>query len=202
MRSTASATASSLIAAAVALVCATAAAAADLDSARQKAKERCATCHGDDGISYNVEVPSLAGQPDQFVQWQLVYFRAGNRKNDLMQPFIGEITDADIRNLGAYYAGLAPPRPPEETDDRPELTAQGKAIAARHRCASCHLDDFRGQQANARLAAQREDYLVKALRDFKSGARTGGGVAAMPQATYALSDQDMQALAHYLARFH
>jgi cytochrome c553 len=182
------------------LIAAAGAVAADVESARQKAQERCIACHGEQGVSPNEGVPSLAAQPDQFVQWQLVFFRSGNRKNEAMQPFIDGITDVDIRNLGAYYAGLAPPKPPDESDDRPELTAEGKALAEKHRCASCHLDDYRGQQANARLAAQREDYLLKALREFKSGARAGGGIGAMPQATYPLSDGDMQALSHYLAR--
>ena len=60
---------------------------------------------------------------------------------------------------------------------------------------------YAGQQAIARIAHQREDYLLKALRDFHEGRRTGGGIAAMPDAVYPLSDEDLQALAHYLSRF-
>ena len=51
-------------------------------------------------------MPSLAGQPDQFIQWQLVYFRAGTRKNEQMQPIVEQLTNEDIRNLGAYFASL------------------------------------------------------------------------------------------------
>ena len=48
--------------------------------------KNCAGCHGENGISTTENIPSLAGQPDQFIQWQLVFFRAGTRKNEQMQP--------------------------------------------------------------------------------------------------------------------
>ena len=50
-----------------------------------------------------------------------------------------------------------------------------------------------------RTAGQREDYLLAALRAYKSGARTGSGVAAMPDAVYPLVDEQLQALAHFLS---
>ena len=67
------------------------------------------------------------------------------------------------------------------------------------RCASCHGDNFAGTKAVARLTGQREEYLLKALRDFKSGLRSGGGQAAMADVAYPLSDEEITALAHYLA---
>jgi cytochrome c553 len=63
-----------------------------------------------------------------------------------------------------------------------------------------HKDDFSGTQATPRLAAQREDYLLKALREFKSGKRVGGGVAAMADVVYPLVDDDLRALARFLAQ--
>ena len=48
--------------------------------------EGCAGCHGADGVSQTALTPSLAGQPDDFIQWQLVYFRGGSRKNEVMGP--------------------------------------------------------------------------------------------------------------------
>jgi cytochrome c553 len=162
--------------------------------------ELCAACHGEAGISDKEGIPSLAGQPDYFVQWQLVFFRSGTRKNELMSPVAAPLSDEDVRALGAYFAALPPPKPADAADDRPELSEAGAALAKRNRCATCHGEKLAGLQAAARLAGQREDYLLKALRDFKSGARTGTGVAAMPEVTYPLSDDDMTALAHYIAR--
>ena len=67
------------------------------------------------------------------------------------------------------------------------------------RCASCHTDSYAGTKAVARLAGQREEYLVKALHDYKSGVRSGGAGAAMTDVAYPLSDEEITALAHYLA---
>ena len=159
--------------------------------------EVCKGCHGDNAVSQMEDIPSLAGQLDQYIQWQLVYFRAGARKNEQMQPIVEELSNEDIRNLGAYFASLPPFK--GTPDDDPDLSAKGKEAAVGRRCASCHGDNFAGTKAVARIAGQREDYLVKALHDYKSGARAGGGQAAMADVAYPLSDEEITALAHYLA---
>jgi cytochrome c553 len=157
----------------------------------------CAGCHGENGISQTENIPSLAGQPDQFIQWQLVFFRAGSRKNEQMQPVAEEIANEDIRNLGAYFSKLTPPKGPQDND--PDLSKKGAEAARGRGCARCHGDDFAGTKAVARLAGQREEYLVKALHDYKAGQRIGGGVAAMADIAYSLSEEEITALAHYMA---
>jgi cytochrome c553 len=67
------------------------------------------------------------------------------------------------------------------------------------RCASCHTDTYAGTKAVARLAGQREEYLVKALHEYKAGLRSGGAGSAMTDVAYPLSDEEITALAHYLA---
>jgi cytochrome c553 len=170
--------------------------AADVEAGKAKA-EVCAGCHGENGISQTENIPSLAGQPDMFVQWQLVFFRAGARKNEQMQPVVAEITNEDVRNLGAYFAQLTPPK--AQADDNPDLSKKGAQAAAGRRCASCHTDSFAGTKGVARIAGQREEYLVKALHDYKSGVRSGGSMAAMADVAYPLSEEEIEALAHYLA---
>jgi cytochrome c553 len=169
--------------------------AADVSAGRALA-EGCAACHGADGVSQMELTPSLAGQPDEFVQWQLVYFRSGVRKSDVMSPIAEALSNQDIRNLGAYYASLPPPQPATAPD---ALAQKGEQIALQHRCRSCHADDYNGFRAAARLSGQRADVMVKALHDFKSGKRVGSGVASMADVTYELSDADMEALSHYMA---
>jgi cytochrome c553 len=176
--------------------CATLARAADVAAGKEKA-EMCVACHGENGISQTENIPSLAGQPDQYIQWQLVFFRAGTRKNEQMQPIVEQLNNDDIRNLGAYFSSLAPPKGPK--DDNPDLSEKGRQAAAGRRCASCHTDSYAGTKAVARIAGQREDYLVKALHDYKSSARSGGAMAVMADVAYPLSDEEITALAHYLA---
>jgi cytochrome c553 len=170
--------------------------AADNAAVKEKA-EICTGCHGENGVSQTENIPSLAAEPDQYLQWQLVFFRAGARKNEQMQPIVEQITNDDIRDLGAYFATLAPPS--KTPDDNPDLSKKGAQAAVGRRCASCHTDSFAGTKAVARLADQREEYLVKALHDYKSGLRSGGAGAAMADVAYPLSDEEIEALAHYLA---
>ena len=99
--------------------------AADIAAGKEKA-ELCVGCHGENGISQMENMPSLAGQPDQFIQWQLVYFRAGARKNEQMQPIVEQLSNEDIRNLGAYFASLPPPKN-EKPDDDPGSVEERRA---------------------------------------------------------------------------
>jgi cytochrome c553 len=172
------------------------ASAADNSAVQEKAAI-CSGCHGENGISQTENIPSLAGQPDQYLQWQLVFFRAGSRKNEQMQPIVEEINNEDIRNLGAYFAALTPPKGAEDND--PDLSKKGAQAAAGRRCASCHTDSYAGTKAVARLAGQREEYLIKALHDYKTSQRVGGAGAAMADVAYSLSEEEITALAHYLA---
>ncbi|MGZ5713749.1 MAG: c-type cytochrome [Caldimonas sp.] len=176
--------------------------ASDLKAGAAKS-ETCVPCHGRAGISTTPETPSLAGQPDNFLQWQLVYFRSGVRKSPVMQPMAASLTDDDIRNVAAWFAAQVPPTSAGKGAADPALQAAGAKIARENRCAACHKDDFTGQpqQATPRLAAQREDYLLKALRDFKAGTRVGGGVAAMADVVQPLGEADFRALAHFMANF-
>ena len=188
-----------LIAALASAAAASSTVAADIEAGKARA-EPCAACHGENGVSEMPNTPSLAAQPDGFIQWQLVYFRSGKRKNEIMEPIAAELSDDDVRNLAAYFASLPPPAPAAETDSSPELTEAGGMLTQQHRCTSCHKENFSGQQATPRLAGQREDVLLKSLQDYKSGVRTGAGLAAMPEAVRPLSPKDLEALAHYLAR--
>ena len=181
---------------AVLIACGSLAHAADLAAGKEKA-ELCVGCHGDNGISQMENVPSLAAQPDLFIQWQLVFFRAGARKNEQMQPIVEQLNNEDIRNLGAYFNSLTPPK--AKPDDNPDLSRKGAQAAVGRRCASCHTDSYAGTKAVARVAGQREEYLLKALHDYKSGVRSGGGMAAMADVAYPLSEEEIEALAHYLA---
>src|SRR5271154_1402739 len=101
--------------------------AAAADTAADKAlAEGCAGCHGADGVSQTPLTPSLAGEPDEFVQWQLVYFRSGDRKSEAMGAIAEALSNEDIRNLGAFYASLPPPKPAAAPDP---LAENGEKLA-------------------------------------------------------------------------
>jgi len=187
-----------LIAAGMCLV-ATGASAADIAAGQARA-EPCQACHGEKGVSENPAIPSLAGQLDKFLQWQLVFFRSGRRANEIMGPMAADLTDEDVRNLGAYFASL-PPGPPSTDGTDPALRQAGQELAEQHHCAACHTDTFAGKQGAPAIAHQHKDYLAKALTDYRSGTRPSTGVAAMTEAASSLSDDDILALAEFLEAY-
>ena len=197
------------IIAAMGIALATAALADDGNPTAGKAKAEaagCFACHGADGIAtqnglaLSKFVPNLAAQPNLYLQFQLVYFRNGVRKNELMGAMAQSLSDEDVRNLAAYFASLPPPKLPLPADPAPQQTALGERIATAVRCTNCHGDHYEGVDNIARLAGQNEVYLDEALHDFKSGKRKQIGPAGMGDVAYSLGDADMQALAHYLSR--
>jgi cytochrome c553 len=159
--------------------------------------QTCASCHGQDGVSAIENTPSLAAQPDIFIQYQLVFIRDGQRKVEVMQEFAKKLTDQNIRELGAYYASLPPP-PAQPTAGKVDDKTVTALVEPRH-CDSCHKPDFSGQGESARLAGQRPEYLAKALSDFRSGARRGRGLGIMTEVSVSLHDEDMQMIATWLA---
>ena len=160
--------------------------------------QTCTACHGIKGVSTTKDTPSLAGQPDIFTQYQLVFMRDGQRQPGVMQGIVKTLADAHIRELGAYYAALPPP--PPFAAARPIDTDKVNAIMGPRRCGNCHKEDFSGQGETARLAGQRPDYLIKSLADFRAGVRRGRGMGAMMEVSVTLSDEDIAMIAHYLAR--
>ena len=79
----------------------------DADAGAAKAA-LCAACHGQNGISGNPLWPSLAGQQEAYLAKQIKAFRDGERVDVSMQPFVANLTDQDVEDLAAYYAGLSP----------------------------------------------------------------------------------------------
>jgi cytochrome c553 len=160
-------------------------------------KAQCTECHGDSGASKTPNVPSLGGQPELFVLYQLVAFREGQRKVPAMNDMMKGMSDDDLRAAAAYVAKLPPPSPPTKTGD-PARLARAQALVDKNRCGFCHNPDFFGHDQIPRLRHQREDYLLKALRDYKAETRIGGG-AMMSEVLYPLKDADLADLAYYMA---
>ena len=180
---------------AAALLLAASASAGDAAAGKAKA-EPCAACHGETGNSKLENIPSLAGQPPYYLLVQLVLFREKQRINEPMLPLVEKLSDGDLDDLAAYFAAQQLEPGPTPTDAA--LAARGKEVADGAHCGQCHLPTFAGREQMARLAGQREDYLLKALTEFKRGDRPGLD-GTMSEAIYNVSEADLPALAHYLS---
>jgi cytochrome c553 len=166
-----------------------------------KRAEACFACHGKNGHSQLPLTPSLGGQPAFFVTAQLFLFRDGRRGEApaAMYEAAKPLSNDDLRAFGEFIAKLPPPPPPVRAPDAARF-ARGRTLAQREHCLVCHNPDLSGGQQTPRLANQREDYLLKALRDYKRSVRIGYG-PAMATVLAGLGDADLVDLAHFLAYF-
>jgi cytochrome c553 len=159
----------------------------------------CLACHGASGQSQLADVPSLGGQQPDYTITQLFLFREGMRVGPPMNDLAKPLGDDDLRAIAAACARLPAPQPPPSAGD-PARLERTRPLAAQNHCNICHRPDFSGQQAAPRLADQREDYLLKALRAYKSGARRGYE-PTMAEAVQPLDDAQLADLAYYIAHF-
>ena len=82
----------------------------------------CKACHGPAGISLSPIIPNLAGQKGPYIEKQLKSFKAGERKNDLMQAIASQLTDADIKAYAAFWSSQ--PAAPAETHAGPAIPSR------------------------------------------------------------------------------
>jgi cytochrome c553 len=160
------------------------------------AQASCTSCHGADGNSQNINVPSLAGQPEFFILNQLFLMRESVRKVEAMTPLVKDLKDADMEILAKYFAGLQAKASGEKID--PDLAKRGAELAVTRRCTSCHLPNLAGRQQIPRLARQRLDYLIRSMKEFRDNKRAGADTL-MSNAVAGLSDAELEALSHYAA---
>ena len=168
---------------------------AGVEEGRTKA-QACVGCHGPAGNSAIPGIPSLSGQPKQFIVSALFQFREGKRKSDQMSPFAANLSNADMNDLAAYFSAQAIVQEVAKTS-APSMN-EGKRLSAQNNCVACHAANLMGQQHIPRLAGQRREYLSDQLRSFKASTR-GELDGVMTSAAQGLTEQDMDILSEYMA---
>jgi len=159
----------------------------------------CLACHGENGQSQTPEIPSLGGQTAPYALIQLYLFREKQRKVEVMNEMTKNFTDDDLRAFSDFIAKLPPPKSPADTGE-PERVQRAAALITQNRCNSCHNLDLSGRDNIPRIADQREDYLVKTLREYKNNTRHGYD-GTMAEVLAEVTDAQIVDLAYYIARF-
>lgn len=166
--------------------------------ALQEALAACLACHGAEGQSVIPGVPSLGGQPAFYLSVQLLMFREKLRAVEPMTQMLRGLKDDDLRALADNLSKLPPPAPAGGAAD-PARMERAQAVIEQHRCNFCHNRNFSGVENVPRLAGQREDYLAKALGEYKNNTRRGYD-ASMADVLYPIADEQILDLAYFLAR--
>ena len=168
---------------------------AGMKAATAAKSDFCAHCHGTDGNSTSSAYPSLAGQTRDYLYRQMKDFKEGRRKNSMMSPSIGILSDQDMQELAEYFSAQSLVRGTFSAD--PAKVELGKKIAQEAQCTACHQAGFKGLNEFPRLSRQKYPYIVKQLKDYRDGLRTNDNGLMAPAAKN-LSDEQIEALAHYL----
>lgn len=158
----------------------------------------CFACHGENGQSTTPETPSLGAQTAPYLLIQLYLFRERQRAVEIMNEAAKGLTDDDLRTFSDSISQLPAPKPATGTADGARME-RGAALVQKYRCNFCHNADLSGRDNVPRIAAQREDYLVKTLREYKSNTRHGYD-GSMAEVLQPISDPEILDLAYFAAR--
>jgi cytochrome c553 len=158
----------------------------------------CLACHSENGQSENPEIPSLGAQPSPYLLIQLFLFREKLRRLGVMNDAMKGFSDDDLRTFADTLAKLPPPRPRADPTD-PARIERGQALIRQFRCNICHNADLAGRDNVPRIAGQREDFLVKTMREYKGNVRPGYD-ASMAEVLQPVADADILDLAYFVAR--
>jgi cytochrome c553 len=158
----------------------------------------CFACHGEKGQSAADNTPSLGGQQAPYALIQLFMFREKLRLFEPMNEMTKTLSDNDLRVFSDFIATLPKPVPPADAGD-PARLQRAQALGQQFHCNSCHNTDYSGRDNVPRIAAQREDYLAKTLREYKDNSRHGYD-GTMAEVLQPVTAEQIADLAYFLAR--
>ena len=150
------------------------------------------------GIAAN---PILQGQHADYLVKQLSEFKAGKRENAIMKGMASALSEADMKNVAAFYAGKQAKPGFAKNKDFATLGEKiyrgGAADRAIPACAGCHGPNGAGIPAQyPRLAGQHADYVEAQLVAFRAGLRHNSG--PMIGVAAKLNDREIKALSDYV----
>lgn len=168
-----------------------------------KVNSICMACHGPQGNSFIPLWPKLAGQHPEYIQKQLMDFKAGNRYNVQMTPMAMPLTDQEVVDVAAYLS--AQPQSGRAAD--PELAKLGEQIYRAGNsttgvpaCSGCHGPAGMGQGLSKfpRISGQHADYSKQTLEHFREGERANDPNGMMRGVAARMTDQEIAAVSQYI----
>ena len=167
----------------------------------------CASCHGMEGAGNSAGgYPALAQMPQAYFTKQIADFKSGTRSNAVMSPIAKAITPEDAEAAASFYAALPRPQSPSAPADA-GMIARGENLALNGAwdrglpaCFKCHAPGGTGVAPSfPPIAGQHVGYTISQLQAWKTGTRTNDPLLLMKTVAEKLSDDEMRAVAAYLA---
>lgn len=179
---------------------------ADITAGKEKS-QTCVVCHGEGGNSVNPTWPKLAGQHQSYIFKQLKDFHSGARENIQMSPMVSALSEEDMQDLAAYYAG-------QKTNighARVETLLLGETIyragdasKGLPACIACHGPSGTGNSLAAfpALGGQHAEYTKIQLLAFRDSKRTNDINKTMRIVAEKMTTNEIDAVANYIQGLH
>jgi sulfide dehydrogenase cytochrome subunit len=168
----------------------------------------CESCHGPNGVSAHGDVPSIGGQPKDFIDDTLHSFQVWGRpcikslyrhgdtskpKTDMCKIASG-LSEEDIVALSGHYSALPFIAAPQEFDA--SLVEAGAALHEEH-CSNCHANGGREAGRGPILAGQWTPYLRSTLKFVPTGEHMVPGI--MERTLDKFSEDELNAILNFFA---
>lgn len=177
---------------------------------------KCLSCHGNQAggdIDFGPEVhfgtPALRGMREGYLRESLVAYRDGTRRHEEMSAVAAMLDDETIDFMARSFSAYDVP-PMQAADDLAALAkkdsvfSKGQAIARQGiaqggvpACMACHGPLGEGSDIGPRLAGQNVLYMKSQFAAFANGTRQTVQSAIMQPVVAGLTDDDIEAVAHY-----
>lgn len=168
----------------------------DVAAGKIIAEKSCKTCHGLDGKGVAPAIPHLAAQRARYLFASMMEYKNRQRTHAALRDLTKDMSDADMRNIAAYYASQPPVVNAAATDVKHSSAYEaGKKLAAA--CTQCHgADGNSAVPGTPSLAGQQPHYLVAAIQEYHQGERA---TPTMKGVLVDASTLDLENLALYFA---
>jgi cytochrome c553 len=168
----------------------------DAAAGKTLAESTCKACHGADGGSAAPAIPHLAAQRERYLFASLNEYKDGKRTHAALRDIAAHMSEADMRNVAAYFAGLPAIQGNAAKDVKHTSPYEkGKVLAAE--CAKCHGEDGNSKEAGTpTLAGQQPHYLVAAILEYHRDDRKMTSMKSIMRDSDRL---DLESLALYFA---
>ncbi|MFT6449531.1 MAG: cytochrome c553 [Oleispira sp.] len=163
----------------------------------------CGACHGADGNSLAPSFPKIAGQGERYLVKQITEIKNGDRQVPEMLGFVMGLSETDIADIAAYYAGQTASSGAADAalvEAGKRIFLGGNEATGVPACIACHSADGKGIAAAGfpRVAGQHATYTEKQLMDFYNAKRTNDASNVMRDIASRMHMDEIKAVSSYI----
>ncbi|MBA2676103.1 c-type cytochrome [Ramlibacter sp.] len=165
----------------------------------------CVGCHSIPGYQASFpevyKVPMISGQGAKYIAAALTAYKNGDRKHPTMRGIATSLSEQDISDISAFYAGQA-----KQGNDKLSAEPSGQAaeLFKKGNCVSCHGANLSKpiDPTYPKIAGQHADYLFVALKSYKTdnNPSVGRTNAVMGAIAKQFSNAELKELSKYVAK--